>query len=73
MRHEGSPAPARRHRDHKLPALPEAAPRQLDVRTIGFLGPPPSAGGFVQAFQQGLRDLGYIEAQNIRIERRARQ
>jgi len=41
-----------------------------NLRVIGFLGPPPSAGGLVQAFQQGLRDLGYIEGQNIRIEYR---
>jgi ABC-type uncharacterized transport system substrate-binding protein len=41
-----------------------------NLRTIGFLGPPPSAGGLVQAFQQGLRDLGYVEGQNIRIEYR---
>jgi putative ABC transport system substrate-binding protein len=39
-------------------------------RTIGFLGPPPSSGGLLQAFQQSLRDLGYIEGQNIRIEYR---
>ena len=38
--------------------------------TIGFLGPPPSAGGLVQAFQQGLRELGYVEGRNIRIEYR---
>jgi ABC-type uncharacterized transport system substrate-binding protein len=41
-----------------------------NVRTVGFLGPPPSAGGLVQAFQQGLRDLGYVEGRNIRIESR---
>lgn len=41
-----------------------------NVRTIGFLGPPPSAGGLVQAFQQGLRELGYVEGQNIRVEYR---
>src|SRR5437870_8651415 len=40
------------------------------TRVIGFLGPPPSAGGLVQAFQQGLRDLGYVEGQNIRVEYR---
>jgi putative tryptophan/tyrosine transport system substrate-binding protein len=40
------------------------------VRTIGFFGPPPTAGGLLQAFQQGLRDLGYVENQNIRIEYR---
>jgi ABC-type uncharacterized transport system substrate-binding protein len=47
----------------------EAQPT-ASVRTIGFLGPPPSAGGLVQAFQQGLRELGYVEGQNIRIEYR---
>jgi putative tryptophan/tyrosine transport system substrate-binding protein len=40
------------------------------VHTIGFLGPPPSAGGLVQAFQQGLRELGWVEGQKIRIEYR---
>ena len=41
-----------------------------NVRTVCFLGPPPSAGGLVQAFQQGLRDLDYVEGQNIKIEYR---
>jgi putative ABC transport system substrate-binding protein len=40
------------------------------VPRIGFLGPPPGAGQLVQSFQQGLRDLGYIEGQNILIEYR---
>ncbi len=44
--------------------------QQPHLPTIGFLGPPPSAGGLVQAFQQGLRDLGYEERRNIRIEYR---
>jgi putative ABC transport system substrate-binding protein len=47
-----------------------AEAQQGTVRTVGFFGPPPSAGGLVQAFQQGLRDLGYIEGQNIKIEYR---
>jgi hypothetical protein len=47
----------------------EAQPER-NVRTIGFLGPPPSAGGLLQAFQQGLRDLGYVEGLNIRVEYR---
>jgi putative tryptophan/tyrosine transport system substrate-binding protein len=53
-------------------AAPLAAGAQQagKLPTIGFLGPPPSAGGLVQAFQQGLRGLGYIEGQNIRIEYR---
>ncbi len=50
--------------------LTAEAQQTRNVRTIGFLGPPPSAGGLVQAFQQGLRDLGYVEGQNIRIEYR---
>jgi putative ABC transport system substrate-binding protein len=50
-------------------AVAEAQPTG-NVHTIGFLGPPPSAGGLVQAFQQGLRELGYVEGQNIRIEYR---
>jgi putative ABC transport system substrate-binding protein len=41
-----------------------------NVRRIGFFGPPPSAGGLVQAFQEGLRDLGYIDGRNIKIEYR---
>jgi putative ABC transport system substrate-binding protein len=55
-----------------LLAAPLAAQAQSarNVRTVGFLGPPPSAGGLVQAFQQGLRDLGYVEGQNIKIEYR---
>ena len=40
------------------------------VRTIAFLGPPPSAGGLVQAFQRGLHDLGYVDGRNIRVEYR---
>jgi putative tryptophan/tyrosine transport system substrate-binding protein len=51
-------------------APPDAGAQMSNLRTIGFLGPPPSAGGLVQAFQQSLRDLGYIEGQNVRIEYR---
>jgi putative ABC transport system substrate-binding protein len=46
------------------------AQQATPLRTIGFFGPPPSAGGLVQAFRQGLRDLGYEEGRNIRIEYR---
>ena len=55
-----------------LLAAPLAAQAQptRHVPTVGFFGPPPSAGGLVQAFQRGLRDLGYVEGQNIRIEYR---
>jgi putative ABC transport system substrate-binding protein len=41
------------------------------VPRIGFLGPSPGAGQLVQSFQQGLRDLGYIEGQNIMVEYRS--
>jgi putative ABC transport system substrate-binding protein len=41
------------------------------VARIGFLGPPPGTGGqLVESFQQGLRELGYIEGQNIKVEYR---
>jgi putative ABC transport system substrate-binding protein len=55
-----------------LLATPLAAEAQQarKVWRIGFLGPPPVAGGLVQAFQQGLRDLGYVEGQNVKIEYR---
>ena len=51
------------------PLAAEAQPAR-NAHTVGFFGPPPSAGSLVQAFQQGLRDLGYVEGQNIRIEYR---
>ena len=55
-----------------LGAPPAAKAQQAGkVPRIGFLGPPPGTGGqLVQSFQQGLRDLGYIEGQNITIEYR---
>src|SRR5262245_49762484 len=55
-----------------LLATPLAAQAQPtpNVPIIGFLGPPPSGGGLVQAFQQSPRDLGYVDGQNIRIEYR---
>src|SRR5206468_808579 len=37
---------------------------------IGYVGPPASAGGFLQAFQEGLLDLGYVEGRNIHVEYR---
>src|SRR5262245_60585152 len=53
--------------------LAEAQPAKK-VSRIGFLlSPSPSAPGFVdriEAFKQGLRELGYVEGQNIVIEYR---
>lgn len=43
------------------------AQRTRAVPSIAFLGPPPSAGGLVQAFRESLLDLGYIEGRNIAI------
>jgi hypothetical protein len=39
---------------------------------IGFLSSTAESGaeGRVQAFRQGLRELGYVEGQNVRIEYR---
>ncbi len=53
-----------------LAGTPTAAGQETRLPLIGFFGPPPSAGGLVQAFQQGLRDLGYEEGRNIKIEYR---
>ena len=39
------------------------------IARIGILGSDPS-GPFVEAFKQGLRELGYVEGQNISIEYR---
>ena len=38
---------------------------------IGYLGSGSRSSAVVEAFQQGLRDLGYIEGQNITIEYRS--
>ena len=50
-------------------ALPFAARAQQKMPVIGFLGNDPGAPG-VAAFNQGLRELGYIEGRNILIEYR---
>jgi len=49
---------------------PGEAQQTAKVPRIGFLrsGPPPQA--FVEGFQQGLRELGYVEGQNIIIDYR---
>jgi len=54
------------------PLAVEAQPGK--VWRIGFLGASPSTvGPFIQAFEQGLRELGYVDGQNIAIEYRSAQ
>src|ERR1700731_2271765 len=60
-----------------LGPLPTSAQRQEKIPRIGFLAlgavDPPACNRtdpLWEAFQQGLRDLGYMEGQNIRIEYR---
>jgi putative ABC transport system substrate-binding protein len=43
------------------------------VPRIGFLGPQSQPSGRIEAFRHGLRDLGYIEGQNIKIEYRGHE
>jgi putative ABC transport system substrate-binding protein len=53
-----------------LAPLAGEAQQTVTVPRIGFLrsGPPPQA--FIEGFQQGLRELGYVEGQNIITEYR---
>ncbi len=47
------------------------AQQSKKVPRIGYLGAGSRSSAVVEAFQQGLRDLGYIEGQNITIEYRS--
>jgi putative ABC transport system substrate-binding protein len=50
---------------------PVDAQQPVKVRKIGFLHQTGSSGANVEAFRQGMRELGYIEGQNIVIEVRS--
>ena len=54
-------------------ALPLAAYAQQAVKLhrIGILSPELPPPGFLDAFRQGLRELGYVEGQNIAFEIRS--
>lgn len=54
-----------------LAALAADAQLPAKVSTIGYLEPGPLSAHPLEAFRQGLRDLGYVEGQNIAIEKRA--
>ena len=52
-----------------VPLVAEA--QQVQVRRVGILSPgAPETSPLLEAFQRGLRDLGYIEGQNIVFEYR---
>jgi len=40
------------------------------VHRIGYLSPGSGPGALTEVFRQGLRDLGYVEGQNLVIEYR---
>jgi putative ABC transport system substrate-binding protein len=52
-----------------LPTAVSEAQQRAKIPRIGFLSLAPSSPS-VQAFQQGLRDLGYVERKNILVEYR---
>src|SRR6266481_534690 len=53
-------------------SLPLTAHAQQPVPVVGYLGGSDSSGGnpFVEAFRSGLREMGFIEGQNVAIEYR---
>jgi putative tryptophan/tyrosine transport system substrate-binding protein len=53
-------------------AAPRASEAEQAAWRIGYLGSSPSVTAqFIEAFQQGLREFGYVDGQNIAIEYRS--
>jgi putative ABC transport system substrate-binding protein len=52
-------------------SLAQAQQPAVKIPRIGFLSPIATAPARMEAFRQGLRDLGYIEGKNIAIEHRS--
>jgi putative ABC transport system substrate-binding protein len=50
-----------------------AAQSSGKVRRVGFVAPQSQPAGRVDAFRQGLRDLGYLEGQNLKFEYRGHE
>src|SRR5262245_15655089 len=52
--------------------LPAEAQQPGKIPRIGYLGPftPSASAALLEAFRQGLRELGYVEGQNISIDYR---
>jgi hypothetical protein len=53
-----------------IPVFPTQAQQPKKVPRIGFVTGSSSGGPYVDAFQLGLRDLGYDEGRNIVVEYR---
>jgi putative ABC transport system substrate-binding protein len=51
-----------------LPPLAATAQQAVLPRRIGYLATGPAGSGFQAAFREGLRELGWVEGQNISIE-----
>jgi putative tryptophan/tyrosine transport system substrate-binding protein len=51
--------------------LPLEAQQTVKMRKIGFLSQTGAPSAFIESFRQGMRELGYVEGQNIVIEYRS--